>query len=224
MYTYEGAEFILEPISDSVVRVTYREQTGHYGLPVDWDPNDPYTQTRVEGLVRDDSIGYGISGFTYSSLEAALNELCKSMPDDQRTADARRINPEERKAVARRVMRELLEEIPALSIEDPPVPSLSSNQTADEGPPANDEKAMEEPMDGEEAVTVRLEDLCRIADAMSTIVHDLDNGKWKYVEIELDTIHEVVEKWASDESLLGGGYHEHRCRRCRQFGRLWRLV
>ena len=220
MYTYEGAEFILEPISHSVVRVTHREQTGCFGIRGDWDPNRPYTQTRYEDQVRDDSIGE-ISIHTCSSLNAALNELCRPMLDDQRTADARRINPEERKAVARRVLGELLEEIPALSVEDPPVPSLSSNQTADEGPPANDEKAMEEPMDGEEVVTVRLEDLCRITDALSTIVLDLENGKWKYVEIELDTIHEVVEKWASDESLLGGGGHEHRCR---QFGRLWRLV
>ena len=76
-------------------------------------------------------------------------------------------------------------------------------------------------MNEERIVSVRLEDLCRIAEAMGTMVHDLDNGKTKYLRIELAKIHDVVEKWVADEEVLGSGCHEHRCRLCRASGRVW---
>ena len=57
----------------------------------------------------------------------------------QSTAEARRINPEERKAAARRIARELLEDIPELSVEGPPEPSLPSGLTVGEHVPADDE-------------------------------------------------------------------------------------
>ena len=70
----------------------------------------------------------------------------------------------------------------------------------------------------EKMVSVSLEDLCEIGDAMSTMMHDLDNGKLRYLEIEIRKIHEIVEKWVSDEKTLGNCGHKHRCRVCRQFG------
>ena len=70
-------------------------------------------------------------------------------------------------------------------------------------------------------VSVRLQDLCRLADAMTTMVHDMDNGKTKYLSIELGKIHDVVERWAADEAVLGGGCHVHRCRICTEFGIVW---
>ena len=70
-------------------------------------------------------------------------------------------------------------------------------------------------------VSVGLEDLCRIADAMATMVHDTNNGKTKRLRVELDTIHDVVERWVADEEALGGGCHVHRCRVCCQFGVVW---
>ena len=73
-------------------------------------------------------------------------------------------------------------------------------------------------MSEEKTVSVRLEDLCEIGDAMSTMMHDLDNGKRKYLHIEIGRIHEIVEKWVTDEEVLGGCDHSHRCRVCRQFG------
>ena len=115
LYNYEDKEFILEPVSDSVVKVTHREQTGYFGLRGDWDPNRPYTQTLYESMVHGDNIAMPMgweSVFTYSTSDDALNALCKSMLDDQRSADARQINAEERKEAARQVMSELLEEIP----------------------------------------------------------------------------------------------------------------
>ena len=225
-HTVGDAEFILEPISDSVIRVTHREQTGYFGLRDDWDPSKPYTQTTAKGLVQKDSIGYLRSLFTYSSADAALKELCEIMLKDQRMADSRRTNPEERKAAARRVMGEFLEELAETSDEetpdvdtgrrprpkssDPgtPDPSLSVIPAADEVPPA----------DGDRMVSVRLEDLCRVAKSVSTLTHDLDNGKYKYVRIEMGVIHGVVEKWATDASVLGDGCHDHRCSLCQEFG------
>ena len=70
----------------------------------------------------------------------------------------------------------------------------------------------------EKMVSVSLEDLCEIGDAMSTMMHDLDNGKLRYLEIEIRKIHEIVEKWVSNEKVLGSCGHKHRCRVCQQFG------
>lgn len=219
------AEFILEPISDSVVRVTYREQTGFFGLRGDWEPNRPYTWTLNERKVREDCIGWGHSlGIrlrslaTYSSSDAALKALCEAMLREQREADASRVNPEERKATARRVLSEMMEGIPELSVEEPPDdPGPSLGRTANEGAPMNDEEAMAGPLDAQQMVTVRLEDLCRIADSVASMMGDMDNGKWKYVWTELDSIHEVVERWSSDTLILGGGCHDHQRSLRRQF-------
>ena len=72
-----------------------------------------------------------------------------------------------------------------------------------------------------EVVTVRQEDLCTITKAVGTMKHDLDNGKTKYLVQEIDRIHEVVERWATDESVLAGGCHDdHRCRLCQEYGPL----
>ena len=137
------------------------------------------------------------------------------MLNDQRSADARRTNPEERKAVARRVMGEMLEGVPVLREESPSGPTLSSSQTADRDSLLHDENAA-----GDRMVTVRLEDLCTIADSVATLVGDLDNGKYKYVGIDLEPLHEVVERWGADASVLGGGCHDdHRCRLCGDAGR-----
>ena len=43
LYSYKDEEFILEPVSDSVVRVTHRGQTGYFGLKADWEAARPYT-------------------------------------------------------------------------------------------------------------------------------------------------------------------------------------
>ena len=74
-------------------------------------------------------------------------------------------------------------------------------------------------MSDEAVVAVALNELCVIADAMTAMVHNLDNGKLKNVAIELERIHTIVEGWAHDENVLGGaGCHDdHRCRLCRDF-------
>ena len=73
-------------------------------------------------------------------------------------------------------------------------------------------------MNDDNTVSVKLEDLCEIGEAVSTMMHDLDNGKLNYLAIEIRKIHEVVEKWVSDKEVLGGCGHSHRCRVCEMFG------
>lgn len=234
-HTVGDAEFILEPISDSVVKVTHRDQAGYFGLRGDWDPNEPYTQTLFDSWVNGDNIASPLglpSLYTYSSSDAALNTLCELMLEDQRMADTRRINPEERKEAARRVMGEFLEEIPEAPVDEMidsdtgrrPRSKSSHAGTTDPGRSVIQTADEEAPADGDRMVSVRLEDLCRIANSVATLMHELDNGKYKNVRIEIDVIHGVVENWATGGSVLGDGCHDHQCRLCRQFGRLWRLA
>lgn len=57
-------------------------------------------------------------------------------------------------------------------------------------------------MTHENTVSVSLKDLCDIADAVSTMMHDHDNGRTKYLESEIERTHLVVERWAVDETAL----------------------
>lgn len=72
-----------------------------------------------------------------------------------------------------------------------------------------------------DAKTVRVvhEDLCRVAKSVATMVHDLDNGKHKYVEIELSIMRDTMQKWVADKAVLGGGCHNHQCQKCVDIGR-----
>ena len=68
-------------------------------------------------------------------------------------------------------------------------------------------------------VRVVHEDLCRVANSVATMVHDLDNGKHKYVKIEISIMRRVIQKWVEDEAVLGGGCHNHECQKCVDFDR-----
>ena len=52
-------------------------------------------------------------------------------------------------------------------------------------------------------VNVPLRDLYSIADTVAGMMHDLDNGKRKYLDIDISNIHVITERWAVDETLLG---------------------
>ena len=108
-YNNGDGEFILEPLSASLVRVTHRDQTGYFGISKNWDVAQPYSYITRERWVDDD----GVDGtFGYRSPKDALDSLCRSMLIDQRKEDSERINPEGRKDAARQVLREFLEELP----------------------------------------------------------------------------------------------------------------
>ena len=110
-YAFRNAEFLLEPVSDSVIRVVYGDDVAYVGMNVDWNPYEPYCWTLRESQVRADGIETS-SIYDHGTIDEALELPCGRMLDAQRKRDAQRINPEERKAAARRVMREFLDELP----------------------------------------------------------------------------------------------------------------
>ena len=109
-YNNGDGEFILEPLSDALVKVTHRNQTGYIGINMNWDVNYPYAQTTMESATHED----GVSGaaWGYSTPEGALKSLCGLILTSQRKKDSMRINPVERKKAARQVLKEFLEELP----------------------------------------------------------------------------------------------------------------
>ena len=109
LITQRGEEFVLETISDSVVKVTHREQTGYFGINRNWDPKAPYTLARSTTMVHADGID-GTAIISYSTPSGALTTLCGWMLEEQRKLDASRDNPEEHKNLARWILGEFLEE------------------------------------------------------------------------------------------------------------------
>ena len=109
-YNNGDGEFILEPLSDSLVAVTHRDQTGYFGLNKEWDVNSPFAQTRMESAAHEDGISGTVLG--YLTPEGALKSLCRLMLTNQSKEDSKRINPEGRKDAARQVLNEFLEELP----------------------------------------------------------------------------------------------------------------
>ena len=110
------AEFILQAMSESLVRVTHRDQVGYIGINRDWDIGRPYTwkhMDRTVGVSRAVMERYtsadGIHGnlFGEATPEQALNVLCDIQLHIQMKEDSQRDNSEERK-----VLREFLDELP----------------------------------------------------------------------------------------------------------------
>ena len=89
-YNNGDGEFILEPISESLVKVTHRDQTGYFGINKDWDVARACTYTTRKSQVDNDGI---IGTFGYRTAQEALDMLCFSMLSEQRREDSRRINP-----------------------------------------------------------------------------------------------------------------------------------
>ena len=67
-------------------------------------------------------------------------------------------------------------------------------------------------MNEEKPVTVSLRDLCDISIAVAGLTHDLEDDGLYYPYTDIDAVHGIVEEWASDKRVLGGGCHsDHRC-------------
>ena len=126
IYSYRDEQFILEPLYESVVRVTYREQTGYVGLNSDWEADRPYTWINWEGDFDEGGISAGLS-YSYPVPELALEDLCRVLLREQRKQDSQRINPEERKQAGRQVFKEFLEELPVAPVESV-LPGLPEGQ------------------------------------------------------------------------------------------------
>ena len=115
------AEFILRSMSESLVQVTHRDQVGYIGINQNWDVGRPYTWTYMDRTTgpsradmerdaRPDGIHGNPSG--EATPEEALTLLCNLQLVIQRREDSRRINPEERKRSARKVLGEFLDRLP----------------------------------------------------------------------------------------------------------------
>lgn len=109
-YNHLDAEFILEPLSPSVVKVMHRGQVGYFGINRDWNVATPYAWTTLESSVHDD----GVENIAYfgTTPDETLRRLAGVMLSNQTKEDSQRINPEERKEAARRVLQDFLEELP----------------------------------------------------------------------------------------------------------------
>ena len=110
-YNNGDAEFILELLSDSVVRVTHRDLTGYFGIKKDWEAARLYTWINWESGAHDDGTSAS-SSHSYPTPEAALYDLCRLLLRQQGKDDSKRIYPEQRKKAVRHVLREFLEELP----------------------------------------------------------------------------------------------------------------
>ena len=109
-YRLEGADFTLEPVNDSVTKVTHRDQVGWIGISTDWDAQRPYAWTTSPASVGDEGIHNLV--FNTDTPDSALTSLCRLLLVNQRKEDSKNINPQERKAAAQRVLEEFLHDLP----------------------------------------------------------------------------------------------------------------
>ena len=109
-YHLDGADFTLEPVNDSVTKVTHRDQVGWIGISADWEAQQPYTWTTVPKWVGDDGIHNPV--FNADTPDGALMSLCRVLLIGQSKEDSKNINPQERKAAAQRVLEEFLHNLP----------------------------------------------------------------------------------------------------------------
>ena len=106
-----GAWFLLKPVSESVARVTHRDQAGYIGISREWeDSSRPYTSTRREEEVRDD--GVAVDRVCHPKPSEAFGLLCDEMLADQRLEDARSARAERSLEPAAATLRKFLEEMP----------------------------------------------------------------------------------------------------------------
>ena len=111
-HDHRDEKFLLKAVSESVVRVTHRDQTGYFGIGREWkDSERPYTSTRQEDDVCDDGIDGVAVG--YRTPADALDTLCGEMLTDQNREDVRQASGDQWQGSARRVLRGFLEELPS---------------------------------------------------------------------------------------------------------------
>lgn len=131
-YSLKAKEFILEPISEALVRVTFRQQQGYFGMALKWNPQKPYAwSTWSPKYTTPNPEGLEMTFHRATSPDEALEQLCNQLLQDQQQADAASINPEQRKKAARQVLQDLLQELPQTGTTplSPEPPDLSQTST-----------------------------------------------------------------------------------------------
>ena len=99
-YNNGDGEFVLEPLSDSLVKVTHRDQTGYFGIKRTGTStarmHAPYWSSRRTSMASPTPI------WGYTTPERALESLCTMILTDQRKKNSKRINSEGRSRPGRR--------------------------------------------------------------------------------------------------------------------------
>ena len=100
-------EFILEPLSPSVVKVEYKDQVGWIGISRDCDVNNPFAyQSRPPDSLDE---GVGSSMTAVPTIQLALRCLSYSLIEGQKKEEALRINPQARRGMAQWALHEYLD-------------------------------------------------------------------------------------------------------------------
>ena len=102
-----GEEFILEPISPSVVRVEYGDQVGWIGISRDCDVNNPFAYQSRPPDSLDEGVGSSLTAVP--TIQIALRCLSFSLIQAQKKEEALRINPQARRGMAQWALQEFLE-------------------------------------------------------------------------------------------------------------------
>ena len=110
IYSDGTNDFILEPVNESVVKVTHRDQTGYIGINVEWDAASPYSWCTLPDSAQPSGVRNAVARF--STPDQALSRLCRLLLSEQSKADSQKINPEERQAAARQVLQEFFHGLP----------------------------------------------------------------------------------------------------------------
>ena len=102
-----GEEFILEPLSPSVVKVEYRDQVGWVGISRDCDVNHPFGYQTQPLKSLDEGVGSSLTAT--ATIHSALSHLSYSLIEAQKKEEALRINPEARRGMAQWQLQEFLD-------------------------------------------------------------------------------------------------------------------
>ncbi len=100
-------EFILEPLSPSVVRVEYRDQVGWIGISRDCDVNHPFAYQSRPPDSLDEGVGSSLTAVP--TIQIALRCLSFSLIEGQKKEEALRINPQARRGMAQWALQEFLD-------------------------------------------------------------------------------------------------------------------
>ena len=99
-------EFILEPLSSSVVRVEYGDQVGWIGISRDCDVNNPFAYQSRPPDSLDEGVGSSLTAT--ATIQSALSHLSYSLIEAQKKEEALRINPQARREMAQWALQEFL--------------------------------------------------------------------------------------------------------------------
>ena len=64
IYSDGTNDFILEPVNESVLKVTHRDQTGYIGINVEWDAASPYSWCTLPDSAQPSGVKNAVARFS----------------------------------------------------------------------------------------------------------------------------------------------------------------